>query len=162
VLPVQNLTAVSQDGVNASMFRLGYRADLDLDANGTPDPAWCMTVKDADTEIAGETAVCTSNDVTAGGWVHLVGVVDPVRKQIRLYVNGVPANVGTMVSAPAKATWAANGKFAIGRGGVAARPAERWIGGIDEVYAVPRIWSDEEIDSKAHEPENSSRSAETD
>jgi hypothetical protein len=56
--------------------------------------------------------------------------------------------------APLPATWQANGVFAIGRGGTAANPAERWIGGIDDVWALPRVWNDGEIDAAAHAPEN--------
>lgn len=93
-LPTSNQVAVSQDGRNASMFRLGYRADLDLDGDAVKDPAWCFTVKAQDLSTAGSIDACTTSYVEAGAWVHLVGIVNPVTNRIQLYVNGIPARDG--------------------------------------------------------------------
>ncbi|HEX8629242.1 MAG TPA: carbohydrate-binding protein, partial [Catenuloplanes sp.] len=136
--------------------RLGYRNDLDVDRDPekTRDPAWCFTLKAADNAAAGETTACTMTHVSPGDWVHLTGVVDPLSNQVRLYVNGIPTSRGTRVIVGGKAAWPATGGFAIGRGGIAASPAERWVGDIDEVYAVPRVWTDEEIEWHADPPES--------
>lgn len=149
-LPQQNLTAVSQSGANTSLFRLGYRIDLDLDNDKTPDPAWCLTVKTADSVTAGERAVCTGEHLATPGWVHLVGVVDGINDEIRLYVNGTPGRYGTLVTATdVPATWEANNALAIGRAGTNTVPGERWTGGIDEVFASSWVWSADDIEARA-------------
>jgi Concanavalin A-like lectin/glucanases superfamily len=152
-LPAANQTAVSQDGVNASAFRLGYRNDIDVDkaADNKPDPAWCFTIKNADNTAAADVTACTTQYVAPGEWVHLTGIADPLRNQMKLYVNGTPALDGVLATVPGKLTWESTGKFAIGRSGLPASPKERWIGGIDEVWAVPRVFTEDEIDQRAHE-----------
>jgi hypothetical protein len=97
---------------------------------------------------------CTTQYVTPGEWVHLVGVADPFHNQIKLYVNGIEALDGVLATVPGKLTWESTGRFAIGRSGLPASPKERWIGDIDEVYAVPRIWTDQEIAWHADPPED--------
>jgi len=149
-LPTTNLTAVSEDGVSTSAFKLGYRADVDLDADGVKDPSWCFTVAATDSATAATTSACTWSYVEAGAWVHLVGIVDPINNKIQLYVNGTPARDGVLAERPGKTTWEATGKFAVGRGWSGTAAAERWVGDIDEVHAVPRIWSEQEIYEKSH------------
>ncbi|HYN95231.1 MAG TPA: DNRLRE domain-containing protein, partial [Pilimelia sp.] len=85
-----NRTVVSQDGVNTSAFHLGYRRDLDLDADGTADPAWCFALPAADAVGAAESRACTTDYVVEGDWVHLAGIYDPSTSKIKLYVNGTP------------------------------------------------------------------------
>jgi hypothetical protein len=144
-------TAVSQGGVNDSMFRLGYRDDRDLDGDGVTDPAWCFTVEASDAASSASSAACTSDYVVAGDWVNLVGVYDPTGStpRIKLYVNGTPAIGGSYAEADAPATWSAGGPFAVGRAWSAAAPADAWIGDIDEVYGVQRVWSEAEIMKQA-------------
>ncbi len=153
-LPTANQASVSQDGNKRSMFRLGYRTDLNIDksADGSPDPGWCFTIAAADTVTASETAVCTTEYVATGEWTHLAAVADPLTNEIRLYVNGTPSVLGSLTAATGKATWDSTGDFAIGRG-LGATTTERWIGWIDEVYALPRVWNDGEINMRAKEPE---------
>lgn len=151
-LPVGNRIAVSQDGVNTSMFKLGYRTDLNVDLDSAKDPAWCFSVAATDTAGAPTTDACTTKFVEAGSWVHLVGVVNPINGQIQLYVNGTPATDGVLAETPGSATWEATGKFAIGRGWTAA-PGDRWIGEIDEVHLTPRIWSEQDIFEKSQPDE---------
>ncbi|MDT5040746.1 MAG: hypothetical protein QOE51_1731 [Actinoplanes sp.] len=150
------MTAISQDGVQTSMFRLGYRNDLDLDADGVTDRAWCFAVKSADTAGAAETRACSRAYVNQGDWVHLVGIVDQPNHKARLYINGGPgllrdhdpAQAGVMVETPLASTWAAAGRFAIGRG-FDAGPSQHWNGEIDDVHAVPRVWSEAEVKTAA-------------
>ena len=74
-----------------------------------------------------------------------MGIVD-LDRQVRLYVNGTPMSDGTEVVVPGPERWAAEGRFAIGRGYSDGAPAERWTGDIDEVNAAHEEWTDEEID----------------
>ncbi|GAA3948021.1 hypothetical protein Aau02nite_50160 [Amorphoplanes auranticolor] len=143
-LPAGNHAVVSQDGQNTSMFKLGYRTDLDVDSDGVKDRAWCFTVAATDTAGAATTNACTSSYVEAGAWVHLVGIVNPITNRIQLYVNGTPATDGVLAEQTGTATWEATGKFAIGRGWILS-PGERWAGEIDEVHLTPRVWEEQEI-----------------
>ncbi|BCJ68416.1 hypothetical protein Prubr_54370 [Polymorphospora rubra] len=59
----QSRTAISQDGVNTSMFRLGFRNDLDLNSDTEPDPAWCFTLTGSDSATPTETTACTTDYV---------------------------------------------------------------------------------------------------
>jgi hypothetical protein len=149
-LPTTDLTAVSEDGVSTSAFKLGYRADVDLDADGVNDPSWCFTVAATDSATAARTSACTGSYVEAGAWVHLVGIVDPINNKIQLYVNGTPARDGVLAEQLGKTTWEAAGMFAVGRGWSGTAAAERWVGEIDEVHAAPRIWTEQEIYEKSH------------
>ncbi|MEU7909149.1 LamG-like jellyroll fold domain-containing protein [Actinoplanes sp. NPDC049118] len=147
-LPAGNQVAVSQDGVNTSMFKLGYRTDRDVDADGVNDPAWCFSVAAADVAAAATTDACTASYVEAGAWVHLVGIVNPALNRIQLYVNGIPTADGVLAEKAGTATWEATGRFAIGRGWNVG-PSDRWVGEVDEVHATPRVWSKHEIAEKA-------------
>jgi len=144
-------TAVAQDGTTESMFRLGYRDDRDLTGDGVADPAWCFTVKAADTTAAASAAACTTDYLIPGDWVNLVGVFDPTggTPKIRLYVNGTAAIGGSSVETDATAAWSGNGPFAVGRAWSAGAPADRWIGDIDEVYGVQWVWSTADINRQA-------------
>jgi hypothetical protein len=148
-LPAGNLTAVSQDGAQTSAFRLGYRADVDLDADGVNDPAWCFTVAGSDTATPAVVSACTYSYVEPGAWVHLAGIVDPINGRIKLYVNGIPARGGILAEQSGVLNWESTGKFAVGRGWTAGAPDQRWTGSIDEVQVAPRIWTEQEIYDKA-------------
>ncbi|RSM44093.1 hypothetical protein DMB66_52680 [Actinoplanes sp. ATCC 53533] len=147
-LPAVARVAVSQDGTNTSMFKLGYRTDLNIDTDSANDPAWCFTIAATDTVGAATTDACTTSHVEAGAWVHLVGIVNPFSKQIQLYVNGTPATDGVLAETPGTATWEATGKFAIGRGWTSAL-SDQWVGEIDEVHVTPRVWSEQDIFEKS-------------
>jgi hypothetical protein len=149
-LPTGNLTAVSQDGVNTSAFRLGYRADTDLDGDQVNDPAWCFTVAAADTGAPDTVSACTYSYVEPGAWVHLIGIADPIHDRIQLYVNGTPARDGVLAELPGRATWESTGRFAVGRGWTTGAPDQRWVGDIDEVQVAPRVWTEQEIYDKSH------------
>jgi hypothetical protein len=149
-LPAGNLTAVSQDGVNTSAFRLGYRTDMDLDADQIKDPAWCFTVANSDTAQPSTLSACTDSYVEAGTWVHLIGIADPIRNRIQLYVNGTPTQDGVLAELPGRATWESTGRFAVGRGMTATSPDQTWTGDIDEAQIAPRVWTELEIYDKSH------------
>ena len=150
-LPKENRAAISQDGLTTSMFRLGYRTDVnvDQDETGAPDPAWCFSLASSDSDRTDDTTACTTQYLAPGVWTHLAGVADPIHNQIRLYVNGSPSYGGAFATATGKAQWSSTGAFSLGRALTGSTPAERWIGDLDEVHAVPRVWSEEEIDQMA-------------
>ncbi|MEV7228700.1 LamG-like jellyroll fold domain-containing protein [Polymorphospora sp. NPDC051019] len=141
----QSRTAVSQDGEQASMFRLGYRDDVDVDGDGQPDPAWCFTLAMADSSTAERAAACTTDFVNAGEWVSLVGVYEPYHGLIKLFVNGPPDFGGTLAQAHYTGGWSATGGFAVGR---AWSGSERWVGDLDQVQAAQLAWN--EIDVLLH------------
>lgn len=142
-------TAVSQDGTQTSMFRLGYRADRDLNGDGVPDPAWCFTVKSSDSGGSGSSAACTTDYVVPGDWVSLVGVYDQAHGKVELYVNGTPDIGGSYAETATGAAWSATGPFAIGRAWQDAAPSDRWGGDLDHVYAVQQVWPDSKINQHA-------------
>jgi len=148
-LPTVNQTAVSADGARASAFRLGYRVDVDVDGDLVADPAWCFTIAAQDMAPTAETRACTTAYVTAGDWVHLVGVVDAPAGRIRLYVNGTADKDGVLVDVPGRMTWEAGGVLAFARARSNNLTVERWVGDIDEVHAAPRVWTSVEINDKA-------------
>lgn len=140
-----NHTAVSQDGANTSAFRLGYRTDLDLNADGTADQAWCFSVAGSDTVDTAWANACTTDYVVNGDWVHLVGIVDRPTGVIKLYVNGTSEMGGAYAQEAAPAGWAATGKLAVGRSVAGVAVAEPWVGDVDEVYGEQDVWADQEI-----------------
>lgn len=83
-------------------------------------------------------------------------MADRIHNEIRLYINGGPGlqfgesadETGVMTKTAGTAAWAATEAFAVGRG-KASTGAEYWRGQLDDVYAVPRVWSDTEIETKA-------------
>lgn len=133
-------TVLSQDGVNTSMFQLGFRDDRDIDGDGVNDPAWCFTVKHADAAGADSTAACTTDLVVPGDWVALVGVYDKPNNKIQLYVGA--ADWFVLVEATHAGGWSSTGDFAIGRAWQDTTVAERWVGDIDHVYASQSVWSE--------------------
>jgi hypothetical protein len=142
-------TVTAQDGVNTSMFGLGLRVDRDLDGDGVADPAWCMTLKPADSSTPGGTVACTTDYVVPGDWVNLVGIYDAVNGKIKLYVNGTAQLGGAYAEAGFTGAWSATGAFAIGRALSNATATDWWVGDLDEVYAAQGVWSDAEIDQHA-------------
>lgn len=131
-------TAVSQNGISASSFALGYRAALG---------AWCFTIR-----IPGgapDASACSTHAVAPGEWVHLVGVFDEVRDTATLYVNGIPLFGGDQVTVTAPSAVAESGLFVIGSGQAGGAPAGRWTGEIDEVHAYQKVLSQIEVHSLA-------------
>lgn len=96
-----NRTVASQDGTLASGFYLQYNAQFDQ---------WAMSLPLTDTKLP-QFSLAHGGTVREGQWTLLTGTIDPMAKQIVLYVDGVRAG-----SAPISATWAATGATAVGRG----------------------------------------------
>ena len=142
-------TVLSQDGVNTSMFRLGYRDDYDPEADGVFAPAWCFSITIADAAAAGSVDACTTDLTTPGHWVSLVGVYDKPTSTIRLYVNGTADFGGAEATASMPVGWSATGPLALGRGWQSGLAAERLTADIDHVYAVQSVWPDSRISQHA-------------
>ncbi|MFF2273772.1 LamG domain-containing protein [Agromyces sp. NPDC058136] len=134
-LGLGNYTVLSQDGVTQSGFRLGYRANC-----GGGTGCWSFGMPDTSSG-ASITAASSSGEVTAGEWVHLVGVHDATAKTVRLWVCevGTPDASATgepVATAPvtrAGTAWQASGVFAVGRGQNADAGGDWWPGEIDNV-----------------------------
>lgn len=107
-------TAVSQDGVNTSAFRLGFRDDRDVDGDGGNDPAWCFTVASADVAGSSASAACATEYVAADEWVGLVGVYDKPNDKIALYVSP-GGDWPFWAEAEIAGGWQSMGAFAMGR-----------------------------------------------
>ncbi|MEV4315644.1 LamG domain-containing protein [Actinocrispum sp. NPDC049592] len=120
------MDAVTVDGTNASKFRLGHVREPNH-----PFGVWTFAMPESDTAQAPVTQAAVSvlqSDLNT--WTHLVGVYDPATKKIWLYVNGTRVGDGTLNSA-----WAppAGAGLVVGRGKVAGKPAEQWVGDVDDV-----------------------------
>lgn len=138
--PTGRRAAVSQDGVNASMFELGFRDDRDVDGDGASDPAWCFSVRAADTPESSASTACINELVFPDQWVALVGVYNRPTNSIQLYVG--TNEVGPILTEEAHTGgWASTGAFAIGRAQQDAAPADRWVGDLDHVHAAQFAWS---------------------
>ncbi|GIG69287.1 LamG domain-containing protein [Phytomonospora endophytica] len=110
-------TAVSQDGVNMSAFRLQNRK---VTIDGVETSQWCMTMRNTDEAGSGITKACTTEASTLG-LTHLLGVYDAARGEIRLYVNGAQINDSGELLPSATATmaarmWDSTGRVGVGRG----------------------------------------------
>jgi hypothetical protein len=142
-LPAASTTVMSQDGTTHGGFQLGIR-------NVSGVNHWAFTMRDradapADAARSVMSAPLTADDV--GRWVHLVGVFDAARGEIRLYVNGTPA--GSPV-ARSMTPWQAGGALTVGRGYAAGAPTEWFIGGVDDVTAFQGALADASV-SHLHE-----------
>jgi hypothetical protein len=131
----QSFTALSQDGVSESGFRLGYEATCP----DMPDGCWAFTMPDS-IDGAGETTVRSPVPVTGGEWTYLVAEQDAAQSTLRLWVCeiGTPTNpaVGEPVRTDQSRTatpWAASGSFTIGRSVSAGAPGQWWPGQVDNV-----------------------------
>ena len=131
----QSFTALSQDGVTQSGFKLGYTATC----AGMPTGCWSFSMPDALTGTA-TTAVTSTVPVTGGQWVYLVGEHDLTDDMLRLWVCEIGTPTNPAVGEPVKsqfsrsgAAWAASGAFAVGRGLTAGASSGWWPGAIDNV-----------------------------
>jgi hypothetical protein len=134
-LPAASSTAVGQDGANYGGFQLGIR-------NVSGVNHWAFTMRDrADASADGARSVMssplTAEDV--GQWVHLVGVFDAARGEIRLYVDGT--SVGGPVARPAT-PWQAGGPLTVGRGYAAGAPTDWFTGAVDDVTVLQGALTD--------------------
>lgn len=133
-------TAVSQDGVNASGFELGYRSGS---GSGCPtsDGCWAFAMNAADSSTApAVTTVTSSQTVVAGQWAYLTGVYDATAHAVSLSVCAPPGNgPDAAVSAPFTASWFATGALAVGRGQAGAAAAHPLRGYVDDVRVTTGV-----------------------
>jgi arabinan endo-1,5-alpha-L-arabinosidase len=123
--------AVSQDGNTASGFYLGSLASTRKFAFMLPE----ADADDADGWVANSKTIPVK-----GKWYRLVGVRDARGRQLRLYVNGHLEG-----TAPINRPWWASGHTVIGRARRAGKPADFWLGSIDDVRLYSRALPPAEI-----------------
>ncbi|MEN3612874.1 LamG domain-containing protein [Plantactinospora sp. ZYX-F-223] len=111
---------VSQSGVHESAFRLGYEAS---------SGKWSFVVTAEDGMSAAQVGARSPASATAHDWVHLVGVYDAGRRQIRLYVDGEQVGETALPWRPMPSGGALQLGRALRDGGF----ADYWYGGVDEL-----------------------------
>jgi len=146
-----NRVAVSQGDANGAMFTLGFRSDLDLDADSVNDKAWCFIVRN-DATGSQTTQACTTEYVVEGDWVALAGVMNRSTNKIQLYVNGGRdnplGNPGTFIETDFNTPTASTGVLTIG--GATTTPVSGvWKGELDSVAVAQRAWIVEEAQQHA-------------
>lgn len=130
-----SLTALSQDGVDRSGFRVEYSGTCPDSPNG----CWSFSMPDSASGTA-ETRVVSDVPVSGGEWTHLVAEFDAPDQAMRLWVCeiGTPAYpaIGEPVPSEVARTatpWAAPSGFQIGQGRPAGSYTGFWHGAIDNV-----------------------------
>jgi hypothetical protein len=123
------VTALSQDGLGDSAFRVSYSAF---------PRSWEFVVKGA---AGGETGVArTGAFAQVGIWTHLVAMYDADQGQLRLYVNGVLA-----ASTAYRVATGIEGAFQVGRARGVDGGNAFWPGDVDDVRLLDRTASESEI-----------------
>lgn len=137
-VPGEYSTVLSQTGDVAGAFFLGVAEGF-----------WSFSVKPADGN--GDDFV-TNRDRAAGVevepnvWVHLSGVFDSADGRARFFLNGYPASVDGVATAP---LFAANGALLFGRAQSRGEPADFFAGTITDVRTWPRALEASEVASAA-------------
>jgi hypothetical protein len=128
-------TALSQDGVTTSGFRLEYRPSCPSQPSG----CWAFSMPDASSGTA-ETTAYSPVSPTADEWTHLVAEYDKIAQTVEIYVCEIgtpqePAAGDPKVSVEGRGStpWSAAGAFVLGRGLTAGQPSVWWSGRIDNV-----------------------------
>jgi hypothetical protein len=133
--PSGTWNVIGQDGNIISGFYLGVRQNPT-----TLTYHWTLLMHASDG--AGPTVRVQSLSPIAaadvGNWVHITGVYDAIRSEIRLYVNGVPQGATSRTVTP----WQASGPLTIGRAKFNSGPADFFPGSIDSVRAYQGALSD--------------------
>jgi hypothetical protein len=138
--------AVSQDGVEASGFKLGIMANsscaVELGSScwgfwtasddDASDPGWVFLAPQVDAGDPQHFAV------QPGTWTALAGVYDAAAHELRLYVNGELAGTAAFT-----ADWDAVGKVRIGHSAHNGTVQYTWFGDLDDVR-VFRVALDED------------------
>jgi hypothetical protein len=140
----QSFTALSQDGVTGSGFRLEY----DATCSGQPDGCWSFAMPDA-LDDPDETAVTSTVPVVGDEWTYLVGEHDAAHDTLNLWVCPIGTPKEPAVGEPIKSSvsrsvspWAAAGAFAVGRGLDGGANSNWWPGAVDNI----RIFKGEVVD----------------
>ncbi len=122
-------TIVSQDGPDRTPFGLSLRPAT---VAGVTADRWTFSM--VPSSGTGGDVVISAEPVDyedTAVWTHVVGVYDAVRKEARLYVNGVPEKPLTK-NFP---VWQASGPLTVGGALFSGVRTDRWRGGIDDVHA---------------------------
>ncbi|MBQ1040649.1 LamG domain-containing protein [Micromonospora sp. C81] len=128
--------AVSQDGTGQPGFYLGY------EPNGSH---WRFGIPTTDVQGLGVWEVTSTQQVTPStGWTHLVGLFDPVKDTVSLYVNG-----NLSATAAATGQWASHGNVQLGRRTERAGFTWAWRGGLADVAVYDRMLGGAEIKALA-------------
>ncbi|WP_158307272.1 LamG domain-containing protein [Kribbella flavida] len=131
-------TAVSQSGSTISGFFLQYNGNT---------KRWNFTLPATNSDTAFRDVVQSPAAAVAGRWTHLTGVFDDAAKQIRLYVDGVPATVNGHTT-----PWQATGLAQLGAAQVQKAMTNYWLGSIDDARIYQRVLTEPEIDDLAGRP----------
>lgn len=132
-------TVVSQDGAQASGFALHYRWDL---------ARWAFSVAYNSAGSAWISAVDPSPP-TLGEWVHLVGVQDIAKQELRLYVDGNLAGRTSFTTT----RWNASGPLRLGQAKWNSTAADFFRGDVDNVSVYTGVRTDDEIGEAFGNPE---------
>ncbi len=122
---------MSQDGLLASSFYLGYNAAR---------RKWWFILPTDDSSSPQDVVAFSAGTAQSGVWTHLAGVYDAVAREMRLYVNGVPSTA-TAVSA----SWNAVGATRLGGAQWNGGLVDFWPGVIDDARALARAATTGEV-----------------
>ncbi|HET6215162.1 MAG TPA: LamG-like jellyroll fold domain-containing protein [Micromonosporaceae bacterium] len=133
-----HFTAVSQDGVRQSGFRLKYEGDIDR---------WGFEMVSTDDDAEVVHRAVSLGPPRYNVWTHLLGVYDKVAGQLSLYVDGVLQNTAAHTN-----PWHATGALQIGRAKWRGFLTEYWPGDIDDVQTFQGVLPADAIAALAHPP----------
>ncbi|WP_344460473.1 polymorphic toxin-type HINT domain-containing protein [Kitasatospora kazusensis] len=135
-IPPAARVLLSEDGSQVSGFALKMNADrtwqFSMPTSDSANAAWDTAAAPSPTPAPDPFGKPT--------WMHLTGVYDAAKGEIRLYVNGTK-----VASAPHTSTWKASGGLQIGRGLSAGAPADHLLGDVQEVHAWQGTLTDADI-----------------
>jgi hypothetical protein len=118
--------AVSQDGAGRPGFQLGF--------DGT-SKKWVFGASAEPVRGLGGWYSTSTTPVIAGEWTHLVGVYDPIKSTMQLYVNGV----AQPVTAVRRSSWRSYGAVQLGRRTHTTGYTGHWAGDLADVNLFDRI-----------------------
>ncbi|MBU4337205.1 MAG: LamG domain-containing protein, partial [Actinobacteria bacterium] len=130
--------AVSQNGVSAPGFELGYRSGA---GSGCPtaNGCWAFTAYGADSASPTKTVVASSRTVAAGEWVYLMADYDAQGHTVGLFVCDPGGEPDPVVTAPFTASWYATSGLAVGRGEASGVAANGLHGTVDDVAVLTGV-----------------------
>ncbi|HWS36756.1 MAG TPA: LamG-like jellyroll fold domain-containing protein, partial [Actinoplanes sp.] len=132
-LPTTDAKFAVQEGTDASAFEIGVRR------LGTPlVPYWSFLMKDTAAQSSPTVAAVAPAPILAGEygrWVHVAGTFDAAEKKLKLYLNGKLVAQADRTATP----WAANGRFAVGRGFAGGSAVNFFNGAVADVQVFDRV-----------------------
>jgi hypothetical protein len=118
--------AVSQNGAGRPGFQLGF--------DGT-SKKWVFGASAEPVRGLGGWYSTSTAAAVAGEWTHLVGVYDPVKSTMQLYVNGVPQSAAPI----RRSAWRSFGAVQLGRRTSTTGYTGHWSGDLADVNLFDRI-----------------------